>query len=276
MNDYHGHPAGRYETDLLAIDYLTEAGPRVVRLIPKALGRNLLAETPDAVLPSPHGPYHLYGGHRLWHAPESSAQTYVPEEGGLVWREVQDGVKLTRDEPLTGVRKELLLKVHPTEMDVQLYHRLTNIGAAPIELAPWAITLFDIGGTAVLPQHTRPLDPESLLPNRQLTLWPYTDVADPRLTLGNETIRIETRPIERPFKLGYLSRAGWLEYHTPGVVFRKEFGPEPERPHPDMGCNAEVYTNDKIIELETLGPLVTLAPGQTVEHFERWLIRLEG
>ncbi len=86
MNDYYGLPTGRLENDLIAVDYLTEAGPRVVRLIPKALGENLLAEIPDAVLPSPHGPYHLYGGHRLWHAPEQSARTYVPEEGGLTAR----------------------------------------------------------------------------------------------------------------------------------------------------------------------------------------------
>ncbi len=131
-----------------------------------------------------------------------------------------------------------------------------------------------LGGTAVLPQTTTPLDPEGLLPNRQLVLWPYSGTSDPRFKLGDSSIGIETQPIAQPFKLGYLNRAGWMEYHTQGVVFRKEFRPEPDQSHVDMGCNAEVYTNDKIIELETLGPLVTLQPGQTVEHFERWLVRV--
>ena len=37
-----------------------------------------------------------------------------------------------------------------------------------------------------------------------------------------------------------------------------------------MGCNAEAYTNDKHIELETLGPLVRLGVGEMAEHVEVW------
>jgi hypothetical protein len=40
----------------------------------------------------------------------------------------------------------------------------------------------------------------------------------------------------------------------PGVVFGKHWTPQPGRPHVDFGRNAEVYTNDKHVELETLGP----------------------
>jgi hypothetical protein len=31
-----------------------------------------------------------------------------------------------------------------------------------------------------------------------------------------------------------------------------------------------VFTNPDFIELETLGPLIELRPGETVEHIERW------
>ena len=55
-----------------------------------------------------------------------------------------------------------------------------------------------------------------------------------------------------------------------GVVFRKRWTPQPERPHVDYGCNAEVYTNNKHVELETLGPLVRLGVGEMVEHVEVW------
>jgi hypothetical protein len=30
------------------------------------------------------------------------------------------------------------------------------------------------------------------------------------------------------------------------------------------------FTNEDMLEVETLGPLVKLAPGQSVEHVERW------
>ena len=67
-----------------------------------------------------------------------------------------------------------------------------------------------------------------------------------------------------------MNRAGWLEYRYEGVVFRKLWTPQPERPHVDLGCNAESYANDKHIELETLGPLARLGVGEWVEHVEVW------
>jgi hypothetical protein len=46
-------------------------------------------------------------------------------------------------------------------------------------------------------------------------------------------------------------------------------------PHVDHGCNAESYCNDEFIELETLGPLVKLEPGQFVTHTETWELYTE-
>lgn len=269
MIDFHGQPTARLENDHLILDYLTEAGPRIVRLIPQALGRNLLAETPDDALPSPHGSYRLWGGHRLWHAPETAARTYVPDDGNL--RVVHSGseVTLTRDEPITGVRTELGITMSREGAKVRLAHRLTNIGLWPVELAAWAITQLRLGGTAVLPT-TGAADAEGLLPDRLIALWPYSRWDDPRFRPGEAAIEIVTQPIARPFKLGYLNRAGRLAYHYEGVTFTKRWTPQPGRPHVDFGCNAEVYTNDRHLELETLGPLVRLAPGEAVEHVEAW------
>ncbi len=78
------------------------------------------------------------------------------------------------------------------------------------------------------------------------------------------------RSLPQPFKLGYMNRAGWIDYRMDDWRFRKSFRPQPDDPHADMGCNTEVYTNDRHIELETLGPLVTLQPGERVEHAEFW------
>ncbi|MFO7664381.1 MAG: hypothetical protein R6X18_17560 [Chloroflexota bacterium] len=270
MTEYYTLPTARLENDYLLLDYLTTAGPRIVRLIPKKLGENLLAETPHYELPSPYGPYHLWGGHRLWHAPEISARTYIPDDNGLQVSEVEDGVTLTYDEPHTHIRKELQLKLHSNAAKVELYHRLTNNGLWAVELAPWAITQLRLGGTAVFPTPRDSIDPEGLLPNRQVVLWAYSSWNDPRLRLTNDAIEIATQSIAQPFKLGTMNRAGWIEYRYQNVIFRKRWTPQPDQTHVDFGCNAEIYTNDQHIELETLGPLVTLKPGETVEHVERW------
>ncbi|MGL4554687.1 MAG: hypothetical protein ACRC33_26270, partial [Gemmataceae bacterium] len=46
--------------------------------------------------------------------------------------------------------------------------------------------------------------------------------------------------------------------------------------YPDRGCNVETFTDADMLEMETLSPLVTLAPGEAVTHAEAWsLHRLE-
>ncbi len=40
--------------------------------------------------------------------------------------------------------------------------------------------------------------------------------------------------------------------------------------YPDFGCSFETFTNAEILELETLGPLTRLRPGETVTHTEHW------
>lgn len=269
MPDFFGQPTGRLENDHLILDFLLEAGPRIVRLIPKATGDNLLAETPEYKLESPHGPYRLWGGHRLWHAPETADRTYVPDDQGLRVVTHSTGVTLIHDEPRTGIRKEVAIAMSSSAARVRLSHRLTNTGLWPVELAPWAITQLRMGGTAVLPVIPVPGD-EGLLPDRVIALWPYSRWDDPRFQPGEKAIQIVSLPIAPPFKIGYLNRAGRLDCRFDDVTFTKRWTPQPDRPHVDFGCNAEVYTNDRHIELETLGPLVRLSPGDTVEHVEDW------
>jgi hypothetical protein len=55
------------------------------------------------------------------------------------------------------------------------------------------------------------------------------------------------------------------------VLFLKRFDPAPG-PHPDLGCNAETFTNHEMLELETLSPLVSIAPGPAATHVERWRV----
>ena len=74
MNNYYGHPTRRLATDFLTLDYLIDAGPRLVRLSLKGSDTNLLGETPDVGWDMPGGShYHLLGGHRLWASPEEPA-----------------------------------------------------------------------------------------------------------------------------------------------------------------------------------------------------------
>jgi hypothetical protein len=63
---------------------------------------------------------------------------------------------------------------------------------------------------------------------------------------------------------------GWAGYVVHGQLFVKYFDYLPGETYPDAGCNFETFTNEEMLEVESVGPLITLEPGETVEHVETW------
>jgi hypothetical protein len=112
-----------------------------------------------------------------------------------------------------------------------------------------------------------------LLPNRVLVLWPYTDMTDHRIHWGSKFILLrQDQNAQTPAKLGLSAKDGWGAYLRKGHLFLKTFEYIEGANYPDNGCSLEVYTNDRMLELETLGPLQRLAPGDVVQHVERWFL----
>jgi hypothetical protein len=109
-----------------------------------------------------------------------------------------------------------------------------------------------------------------LLPDRQLSFWPYSNLNDPRLQLDNEFILLEARQECPPFKMGVFNPQGWMAYWLDGILFRKSFTVHTELPHPDFNCNAESYADSDFVELESLSPLTSLSPGALLTLVETW------
>jgi len=246
-------------------------GPRLIRL--SLLGaENLLAELPDWTLQCPDvGPMNLWGGHRLWHAPEVKRRTYLPDNRPVQITEIKDGLEVTQPtEAQTGIQKSMRITLPDHSATVVIEHTLTNKGLWPVTLAPWAITQMKPGGIAILPQATGNADPDGVLANRQLALWPYTDVASPHLQWGNRYIFVHATMQQERLKLGYPNPAGWLGYHLNNTLFVKKAAYRPEVDYFDFNSSTECFCRAEFIELETLGPRVTLAPGQLTTHRETW------
>lgn len=81
--EFFGHATRRIANDDLWVEVLATAGPRIVRAGMTGSSRNLLAETPDAGWGTPYGRYELFGGHRLWFAPEDPDRVAMPDVSGL-------------------------------------------------------------------------------------------------------------------------------------------------------------------------------------------------
>ncbi len=270
-DDYLGLPYNSLRNPFLQLDYLTTAGPRLVGLYLAGRSENLLAELPNVISKTPLGDFRFLGGHRLWHAPEAHPRTYEPDNGGLAFQETESGVFLYgRLESSTDIQKSMQIDLKPDAPAVVIQHTLTNHSAWPVELAAWAITQFPLGGVAILPQPTGPSDPAGLLPNRRLILWPYTRWSDERLSLDEEYILIQGISQLPPVKIGYANSCGWLGYYRDGVFFCKRIPAYRQDNFPDFGVNSECYCNNQFLELESLGPLTRLEPGEALQHIETW------
>ena len=270
--DFYGLRTRSIGNKFLHLDYLTDAGPRIVRLMLGESNENWMAELPNNVVETEFGAFHFYGGHRLWHSPEELPRTYFPDSQAVVVETLSDGVRLVQPiaEPHTGIRKSIEIHLHSDRAALTLVHRLQNEGKQAVEFAPWAITQLKQGGIAILPQNLGPVDKTGLLPNRQLVIWPYTRLHDPRLELQDDLVLIRALPLTPPCKIGYFNRRGWAGYLQSGTLLLKHFAVQSASAYPDHGCNVEVYCNDQFIEVETLGPLAKLLPGDSTTEEETW------
>ena len=274
--DFYGLPTRSIGNRYLRLDVLAQVGPRIVRLLLADSDENLLAELPDIHWPTPYGEYSLHGGHRLTIAPEAAGRSYLPDDYGLIVEDVPGGVRIIRwPENRLPIGKSITIVLHAERPAVTLQHCLQNDDAEPIEIAPWAVTQLPLGGVAVTSLRSFK-GTDRRAPDRHVVLWPYTAQHDQRLFVDDDFVWIDAQPMAVECKVGVLAR-GWLGYLRSGVFFLKRFDPQLEQLHPDRNCNVEVYCNDRFVELETLGPLCRLEPGQAVTHVETWEIhRFEG
>jgi hypothetical protein len=250
----------------------TDIGPRIARYALLG-GENVLGEVPEGVTKTALGDWKAWGGHRLWHAPEGMPRSYAPDNAPVRFDVVGPGkVRLTQPvEAGTGIQKTMTVTLEPSGTRVTITHALANANLWQVELAPWALTIMRGGGAVIAPQEPYGTHAENLLPVRPMVLWAYSDLTDPRFTIGKKYLRLRSDPaLAEPQKVGLGNRQGWAAYTHGRTVFVKRFGHDAGATYPDYGCNLEVYTAGSFIELETLGPLARLGPGEVAEHVERW------
>ncbi len=252
----------------------TDIGPRIIRY-GKPGGGNLLKEY-EAELGKTGGyDWRIYGGHRLWHAPEHRPRTYHPDNFPI--QHDWDGTTFTVRQPVeatTGIAKSMHIRLDPRSSHVTIDHVLTNHGPWDLTLAAWAVTVMAPGGRGLFPQEPYRSHADEVLPARPLVLWPYTDMSDARWTWGRRftQLRQDSR-YSAPQKIGLRITLGWAAYQLGEQVFLKHFPFVEGEEHADFGCNFETFTNGDMLELESLSPLTSLAAGGGhVHHTEHWFL----
>ena len=256
-----------------------DVGPRILRFA-FAGGRNLLRNELDrstrwqgAAFEAYYGAgqvAYAYGGHRIWVTPEREPQTYYPDNAPVAWEKVGEVFRFTPPpQKINGIQITLTLEMDPQAPILQVGNEVENITDDKSRFAVWSVTAMEQGGTAYLRQAE---DRTGYLPNRTLSLWAYTKVTDPRITLTDRflTVRQDTS-LPGAGKIGLNDRAGRALYRLGEDVFRRETAPhDPAESYPDGGVSAEIFFSTTALEVEALGPIRTLEPGGRDALYETW------
>ncbi|HDD62552.1 MAG: hypothetical protein DRI65_07200 [Chloroflexota bacterium] len=274
---YEGLQCIQLKNDFLAIWVTRDVGPRILGLSFLG-GKNMLAVLPGEKIPvTGADDYSLRGGHRLWYAPEKPETTYIADDQPVEISILEHGLEAIRVvDQATGIQKSWRVTLSDSEAELTIDHKLTNKGSKDFQLAPWAVTMLKPGGQGVIPLQTELDDEHGLWPNRQLVFWPYTDLRSPYLDWHDQGIMVKANMTEGALKMGAPNPGGWMAYNLEGSLFVKRTEYQAGDDYLDRGASSQIYCNPDLIELETLGPVVTLAPGEFSQHQETWQIYAEG
>ncbi len=247
----------------------TEVGPRVIGGFIGG-SDNIFQVLPIEPMADVDTGFILYGGHRLWHAPEVAPRTYAPDNDPVEVAELDGGAaRLTCFEPMNGIEKRLEIRPLGGER-FELTHTLKNRNQWVIELAPWALSVMAGGGMAIIPQlHDPNADPFQA--DRRFNFWPYADLGDPRLSFGSDFVVLRQDPAaEAPLKIGCNCPAGWIAYVNGPTAFVEHVKYDAAAVYPDFGSNIQSYSCGQFLEIETTGPLARLGPEAEAVHIEVW------
>ena len=263
--------------------YITlDVGPRIIKF-GHVNGQNFMRDDRNAFDPMDDKEFTDYfgegkkwenlGGHRIWTSPESYPETYAPDLDPVEYKLTENGAVFTpAPEIPNGIVKQLEIRMDNDDANMQVIMRVTNISPTDKEYAVWGLTVSERTGTVIIPMNT---NDTGLLANRIVSVWPYTDMSDSRIYWGSKyvTVKQDTNA-KNPLKLGFDLNCGSVYYVLNDEIFCKRYDTKhPTAAYPDGGCSFETYTNKEFIEIESLGELKTVKPGETSELIESWSLQ---
>ena len=229
---------------------------------------NLFFEQPKDMtdITTPEG-WRIYGGHRLWMAPESSV-TYYPDNEPITYQLDGDKIILSQEvDPWLNIKK--VFEITLGKKAVKIKHKVQNVGDKPIKFSLWPITSLDAGGTEIIPL---PTTKDDFKGSYRLTTWYHSDLGDERIEFSKKYIKLQHKPLEKCLKIGVGHPGGNVKYINKGVVFEKSYKIFDKKNYADGNVSFETYLCEHMVEVETLSPLYTIKPNKTAVHTEKWIL----
>jgi len=269
----------RMENSFVELVITIDVGPRIIRYGIKG-GENFFFEDKARKIkqePKAMADYYgkgacwyIYGGHRIWASPEYMPQTYFPDNSRVAYKVVGGRTVVFTPPPQRKNGLQVTLEVTLDEYDcnVTVKNSIQNIGEATQEFSVWALSVLAPGGMELVPLNNHET---GFLNNKMMAVWPYCNLSDKRAAFSTDMMMLkQEKKATTNFKIGTDNRRGWSAYILKDAMFIKHFDYIEGAVYPDGGMNFETYTSPAFIEMESLSPLMHVAPGDTLTHAEKW------
>ncbi len=207
----------------------------------------------DKTWPAPEAEWGRYTGNKLWRRPPAfdALPVRIHAEGATL-------VLTSPVDPFYGIRTVRRIALDPKAPVMTIETRYERVSGEPSKMGVWVISQFKHPVAVYFPAPTA-----SAFPNGYYVFGdsPWAEVG----RMGD--LIVVTRDSRAPHKLGSeADRMLWVGENVMCLVSApRRTGAE----YPDRGASAEVYTNGDpktYVELETLGELALLKPGDSMRH----------
>ena len=178
-----------------------------------------------------------------------------------------------------GVQKVMEIRLEESGSRVHIRLKVTNIGQSPTTLAPWAPTV--MAPAAWRLSRCRPKqiirgiraeqNTPAILRRINRTLFGPFSISP---TIAGRLARAisscgRIRRKARPRSASAIRCHGW-PISIKARSLSSAFSHHEWAKYPDMGTSYQTFTNEDMLEMETVGALCTLLPGQSAELEETW------
>lgn len=248
----------------------TAVGPRILFYGPS--GReNVLGSFPDSSKETALGTWKPYGGHRLWVWPELFPATYAPDNDPIQHQARGDlSIVLRKSADAAAMEKQIRVTLAPSGSKVTVEQTITSHNLWPVDVATWAISIVR-SGTGIIPRVPFRTHDDYVAVAQPLALNAFTDLQDPRFTLGLKYILLRADAQRSdPQKIGLRNKENWCAHLANRTLFVKQFQHENRALYPDYGVNTELYVEGAFMEVELMGPRHVVWPGESLTFTEHW------
>ncbi len=211
--------------------------------------------------------WYMYGGHRLWLAPEGS-NTYNPDNQECKIEQNENEITFSGYDP--RLKLELKLTIYTKNNKIFVKNSLLNTGNSLDHGGIWAITCVKPEGIVFIPWSSQSNFKLNKIIYWQEWMGNITNITSKQYIPTKDLFLIE--PTGEIGKVGTAGHEGFIGITNDNYTFIKKFKRELSNNYPDDNCAIECYLCDRFIELETLGPNTVFMPDIPVEHIEEWIL----